>query len=171
MKRQSVNPSKVARVAALKQILDASKSVAIVDYTGLKVSQATQLRREVKQAGGEMKVEKNTLFKLAAGKSDMTLEGLSAFIFSKSDEVAAIKVLADFMKKNSVGTFKAGLLGDRVLSAVEVAALARIPGREALVAQLLSTLQSPASKLVYALNYNISKLARVLDAITQKGVN
>ncbi len=171
MKRQTVHPSKVARVAALKQILDESKSVAIVDYAGLKVSQATQLRREVKQAGGEMKVEKNTLFKLAAGKSDMTLEGLSAFIFSKSDEVAAIKVLADFMKKNSVGTFKGGMLGDRVLTAAEIAALAKIPGKEALVAQLLSTLQSPASKLVYSLSYNISQLARVLDAIRQKGVN
>ncbi len=166
-----VNSAKAARVEALKRILAESKSVAVVDYTGLKVGQATQLRKNVKAAGGEVKVEKNTLFKLAVGKKDLDLEGLSAFVFSKTDEVAALRVLAEFMKKAGVGTFKAGLLGDRILTAAEVEALAKTPGREALIANLLTSLNSPLFSLVYSLNWNLAKLVRVLDAISQKGVN
>ncbi|MDO8487841.1 MAG: 50S ribosomal protein L10 [bacterium] len=166
-----VNTSKAARVEALKKILAESKSVAVVDYTGLKVGQATQLRKNVRAAGGEVKVEKNTLFKLAVGKPEMDLEGLSAFVFSKTDEVAALQALAEFMKKAGVGTFKAGLLGDRILTATEVEALAKTPNREVLIAQLLSALNSPLYSLAYSLNWNLSKLVRVLDAISKKGVN
>jgi len=171
MQRTSINPSKTIRVEALKQSLSEAKSVAVVDYKGLKVAQATELRKALKVAGGEMKVEKNTLFKLAVGKNDLALEGLSAFIFSKADEVAALKVLADFMKKNTVGTFKAGLLGDRLLTAAEVEALAKIPGKEILAAKLVGLLNSPTSKLVYSLNFKLGQLVRVLDAISKKGVN
>ncbi len=171
MNRTSINPSKAARVEALKLALSEAKSVAVVDYKGLKVSQATELRKALKAVGGEMKVEKNTLFKLALGKADMTLEGLSAFVFSNADEVAALKVLADFMKKNTVGTFKAGLLGDHLLTASEIEALAKIPTRETLVAKLVGSLNSPTYKLVYSLNFNLGQLVRVLDAISKKGVN
>lgn len=171
MKRQTLNSSKVARVEVLKKNLSEAKSVAVVDYKGLKVSQATELRKAIKAVGGEMKVEKNTLFKLAANKPELAIDGLSAFIFSKTDEVAALKVLAEFMKKNSVGTFKAGMLGDRILSASEVEALAKIPGFETLAAKLVGSLNSPLYKLVYSLNFKISQLVRVLDAIAKKGVN
>ena len=161
MNRKTINPDKVARVEALKKILAESKSVAVVDYAGLKVSQATQLRRDLKAAGGEMKVEKNTLFKLAVGKDDFNVEGLSAFIFSKADEIAALKIVADFMKKNGVGSFKLGLLGDRVLTADEISSLAQTPNREMSVA-----------KMMYVLSYHTGKLVRTLAAIaaSQGGV-
>ena len=164
MNRKTVNPDKVARVEALKKILAESKSVAVVDYTGLKVSQATDLRKAIKAAGGEMKVEKNTLFKIALkdlGSDIQDLSGLSAFVFSKADEIAALKILAEFMKKNAVGSFKAGLLGDRVLSAVEVESLAQTPTRDMSVA-----------KMMYILSYHTGKLVRTLDAIaaSQGGV-
>lgn len=161
MNRKTVNPDKVARVAALKHLLSESKSMAVVDYAGLKVSQATQLRRDLKAAGGEMKVEKNTLFKLAAGKNDLDLSGLSAFIFSKKDEITALKILADFMKKNAVGSFKAGLLGDRVLTASEIETLAQTPNRNMSVA-----------KIMYILSYHTGKLVRTLATIaaSQGGV-
>lgn len=158
MKRQTLNPSKVARVTALKQLLTAAKSVAVVDYTGLKVSQATQLRREIKAAGGEMKVEKNTLFKLAVDKKDLNIDGLSAFIFSLQDEVSALKVLQDFIKKSGVGEFKAGLWNGRILGSAEIESLAKTPNLETSIA-----------KLIFLFNYHTSKLVRVLDAIAQKG--
>lgn len=169
--KRPVNSAKSSRVDELKKQLSEAKSVAVVDYTGLKVNQATELRKNIREAGGEMKVEKNTLFRLATGKNELDLKGLSAFIFSKSDEVAALKALADFMKKSGVGSFKAGLLGDRVLTAEEVEALAKTPSREALVAKLLSLLNSPLYSLAYSLNYNITKLAQVIDAISKKEVN
>ena len=168
MNRKIVNPDKVARVAALKKILAESKSVAVVDYTGLKVAPATQLRRDLKAAGGEMKVEKNTLFRIALQSSNdqfpisnFQLSGLSAFVFSKTDEVAALKALADFMKKHAVGSFKAGLLGDRVLTADEISSLAQTPNREMSVA-----------KMMYVLSYHTGKLVRTLAAIaaSQGGV-
>jgi len=161
MKRQTLNPSKVARVAALKQLLTTAKSVAVVDYTGLKVAQATQLRRDIKAAGGEMKVEKNTLFKLAVDKKDLNINGLSAFIFSLQDEVSALKVLQDFIKKSGVGEFKAGLWNDQILGSAEIESLAKTPPLEMSIA-----------KLMFILEYHTSKLVRTLDAIikSQGGV-
>src|SRR3989344_4484715 len=101
MKRSTVHPHKALVVDHLKDLLSRSKSVAIVDYKGLKVSQVTQLRRDIAKAGGDMVVAKNTLFKIASGHTDLTLEGTSAFIFSQSDEVSALKAVRRLsLKKN-----------------------------------------------------------------------
>lgn len=154
--KNSPKPLKVSRISDLKDILSQSKSVAIVDYTGLNVSQATALRKQVREAGGEIKIEKNTLFKLASGHQDLDLKGLSAFIFAKTDEIAPLKIVADFIKKNSLLTFKAGLYQDRVLNANEIETLAKTPNKETSI-----------GKLLYLLNFNTSKLARTLDAIAK----
>lgn len=163
MNKKSPNPSKVTRVGNLVKLLDESKSVAVVDYTGLKVSQATDLRRQIKAAGGEMKVEKNTLFKISLGPlsdqlTNNQLTGLSAFIFAKTDEIAPLKALADFKKKNSILAFKLGVYNDKILSAVEIENLANTPNLEASLA-----------KLLFLLNYNTTRLVRTLDAIVKKG--
>lgn len=156
MNRKTVNPAKVARVEALKNLLSQAKSVAVVDYTGLKVSQATQLRRDIKAAGGEMKVEKNTLFRLAVGNNTQDsilktqLQGLSAFIFSMTDEISALKPVKL--------PFKMGLYAGRVLTAAEIATLAQTPNLETSIARLM-----------FLFNYHTSKLVRVLDAIARKG--
>jgi large subunit ribosomal protein L10 len=173
MSPKKLNPAKVASVAELKKLVSESKSIAVVDYRGLKVSQATQLRRSVRKAGGKFVVTKNTLFSIAFGHSDLKLEGLSAFIFSQSDEISAIKAVADFSKNPvnaGIPVFKLGFLSDRILSKDEVIALASLPSKQVLVAQTLGSLNSPLYRLVNVLNGNISKLVRTLDAIkTQKG--
>jgi len=162
-----ITPKKSQVVSELKDLLSQAKSVAIVDYKGLKVSQVTQLRQDVKNAGGQLVVAKNTLFKIAAGKTDMDLEGTSAFIFSMDDEVSAIKALADFSKKNTIPTFKAGLLNDKVLSLQEITLLANIPDKTTLISKMLGSLNSPLFGLAYSLNWNLSKLVRTLDAVRQ----
>src|SRR3990172_2496314 len=124
-----VNPAKASVIDHLKDLLAKSKSVAIVDYRGLKVSQATALRQAIKKAGGQYIVAKNTLFKIASGLKDLKLDGISGFVFSTTDEISAIKAVADFAKKNQLPTFKMGLLGDRVLSAIEVQELSAIPDK------------------------------------------
>jgi len=143
-----MNQRKIASVEELKQLLQQAKSVAVVDYTGMTVAQATDLRKAVKAAGGLMKVSKNTLFKIAAGLPDLPLTGLSAFIFSLQDEISALKPIKF--------PFKLGLAGDRVLTAAEITQLANTPARETSI-----------GKLLFLLNYNTSRLVRTLDAIVK----
>jgi len=103
MSPKKLNPAKIASVTQLEKLISDSKSVAVIDYKGLKVSQSTELRRNVRNAGGKMVVTKNTLFSLALKAKGyelpVKLEGLSAFVFSLTDEVSAIKAVADFSKK------------------------------------------------------------------------
>lgn len=171
MTDRPTNPGKASRVEELKRLISHSKSLAVVDYTGMSVAHSTKLRQDLKKTGGEMKIEKNTLFKIALGQPDLILKGLSAFIFSTSDEVSAIKATAEFSKKAGVLKFKLGFLGDRLLTAEEVESLAKIPSKTVLIQSLLSTLYSPLSNLVYNLNWSISQLVRTLDAVSKKGVN
>lgn len=152
-------------VDSLKDLLSKAKSVAVVDYRGLKVSQATELRRTIKKAGGQVVIAKNTLFKIAAGNQDLNISGTSAFVFSLTDEVSAIKAVADFAKKNTLPTFKLGLMDTQVLTDVEVAKLATIPDRFTLYTQLTTRLNSPLYGLANALNWNISQLVRTLEAV------
>src|SRR3989344_9655844 len=150
-----VNPAKASIVENLKNLLSQSKSVAIVDYKGLKVSQATQLRNLVKKAGGQVVIAKNTLFKIASGKSDLDLSGANAFVFAISDEITPLKAVADFAKKNQLPVFKSGFYGDRVLTAAEITDLSGTPDAK-----------TSASKLVYILNWNITKLVRTLKEVS-----
>ena len=151
-----VNPAKASIVSSLKDLLSKSKSVAIVDYKGLKVSQATQLRSLVKKAGGQVVIAKNTLFKIASGKSDLDLSGANAFVFAISDEITPLKAVANFAKKNQLPVFKSGFYGDRVLTVAEITDLASTPDAK-----------TSAAQLVFVLNWNISKLVRTLNAIKQ----
>ena len=162
-----ITPKKSSVVNSLQDLLSRSKSVAVVDYSGLKVPQAPLLRQAVKKAGGQYLVAKNTLFKIASGLKDLKLDGISGFVFSTTDEISAIKAVADFAKKNQLPTFKMGLLGDRVLSAIEVQELSAIPDKNTLISKLLGSLQSPITNLTYNLNWNIGKLVRTLDAISK----
>jgi large subunit ribosomal protein L10 len=166
-----ITPQKSTLVASLTDLVSKSKSIAVVDYRGLKVSQVTELRKAIKKAGGYMVVTKNTLFKIASGHTDIKLEGTSAFIFGLTDEVSAVKTLADFAKKNQLPTFKMGFLGNQILSANEISQLATIPDKPTLIAQTLGSLNSPLFGLVYNLNWKISQLVRTLDAVRASKAN
>jgi len=147
-----MNQRKIASVEEIKALLKDAKNVAVVDYTGMTVATATELRKAVKASGGQMKVTKNTLFKIASGQTDLPLEGLSAFIFSLTDEIAPLKAIAGKLP------FKLGLAGDRILTAAELTQLANTPSRETSVA-----------KLMFLLQYHTSRFVRTLDAIAKKG--
>jgi len=171
MSPKKLNPQKVSLVSDLKQLVSDSKSIAVVDYKGLKVSQATELRKAVKKAGGQMIVTKNTLFSLAYGNPDLKIDGPSAFIFSQSDEISAIKAVSDFAQKNSLPTFKIGFLNNQTLSAEQISALATLPGKDTLITKTVSSLKSPLFRLAYSLNWNITKLVRTLDAVRAAKAN
>lgn len=166
------NSRKTSAVAELADLYSKAKSVAVVDYRGLKVGQATELRQALKKVGGQLLVTKNTLFKLAAKLPDLKLDGTSGFVFSLTDEISALKLVKEFAKKNTLPIFKFGILSGKLLTADEVGQLAALPDKQTLRGQVVSGLNSPLFKLAYNLNWNIGKLVRTLDAVAKsKGVN
>ena len=164
MPSQKVLDEKKQIVAGLTDQLRSAVSGVFVDYCGLTVEQDTQLRNKLREAGVEYKVVKNTLTRLAAkevgfDELDPVLNGPTALALSMTDEVAPAKVIADFAKTNDKLEIKSGFLDGRVMSLAEVKALASTPNRETLLAQILGSLNAPASKLV-----------RTLQALVDNGV-
>ena len=130
----------------------------LADFTGLKVESMTLLRRQVKEAGGELKVAKNTLLKRAAGDGNLIepisqdLVGPNALVLGYEDPVALAKILIKFAQDKPLLKIKGGVMPGRPLTAQEVDALSKLPAREVLLAQLLGLLQAPPQALVNLLS-------------------
>ena len=145
-----------------KQIVDeiadklkASKSTIVVDYRGLTVGEVTELRKQLREAGVELKVYKNTLARRAAETAEMSglnefLTGPNAIAFSNEDVVAPAKVLNNFAKDHEALELKAGVIEGNLASVEEIKALAELPSREGLLSMLLSVLQAPIRNLALA---------------------
>ncbi|WP_088044569.1 50S ribosomal protein L10 [Bacillus sp. EAC] len=132
-----------------------SKSTIVVDYRGLNVSEVTELRKQLREAGVEFKVYKNTLTRRAAEEAGLAgineaLTGPNAIAFSMEDVIAPAKVINDFAKKHEALEIKAGVIEGNVATAGEVKALAELPSREGLLSMLLSVLQAPIRNLALA---------------------
>lgn len=158
-------------VKLLQEKIASAKSLAIVDYSGTSANDQVKFRQAVAQAGGEVLVTKNTLIDIAIGKGKLSgsLEGMNAVVFSNKDEVAAIKALFEFQKDSEKLTIKEGFMDDSVLSAAQVAALSKLPGKNELISMLIRTLQSPATGMVNVLKANQRNLVYALKAIADKG--
>ena len=144
-------PDKVAIVEEITAKLDESVAVFVSEYRGMSVGELADLRSPLREAGAEHKVYKNTLARLAvanAGYSDLTehLLGPTALTFVTGDSVAAAKALVDAAKTNQNLVIKGGMLGDSVMTAADIKALASLPSREELLARLAGALQAPLVK-------------------------
>jgi large subunit ribosomal protein L10 len=142
-------------VTEIADKLRASKSTIVVDYRGLTVSEATELRKNLREAGVEYKVYKNTLTRRAAESAEMAelnefLTGPNAIAFSNEDVVAPAKVLNDFAKDHEALEIKAGVIEGKLVTLDEVKAIATLPSREGLLSMLLSVLQAPIRNLALA---------------------
>lgn len=159
-------------VEDIKTKLDSAKSVVIVDYSGTTVNEQTKLRRVLREAGGDMLVTKNTLISIAAGDADLSdsLEGMNALVFSFEDEVAAIKAVYSFHDETEKLEIKQGLMSGKVLSREEVESLSKLPGKDQLIATLISRIQGPSYGLVNVLKAGQRNLVYVLKAIQEKQV-
>ena len=171
----NMRPAQIAKAEIVREVgekLARAGAVIVVDYRGLTVAQISDLRRKLAEVGGEMVVVKNTLLarsfpeEVTKGMGHV-LQGPSALVLS-GDEVSGAKVLAAFAKAAGMPAVKSGLMGDRVLTAEEVAALAAIPGREVLHGQLVGVLAAQPTKLVWALNWNVLKLVSLLADVAKK---
>ncbi|NMA55740.1 MAG: 50S ribosomal protein L10 [Firmicutes bacterium] len=163
-------PEKKAVVADLKDKLQRAQATILTDYRGLTVAEITELRRQLREAGLEYRVAKNTLTQLAAQDKigdalDPYLVGPTALAFSYDDPVAPAKILAEFAKKHRALKIKGAILEEKVIDAAGVQALADLPPYEVLVAQLLGVLQGPIRGLATVLAGPQRNLVYALDAI------
>jgi len=144
-------PEKTAVVDEIRSKLSDADAAVLTDYRGLTVPELASLRGSLRPAGTEYKVFKNSLARLAvegAGLQELLplLEGPVAFAFVHGDAVIAAKAIRDFGRTNPALVIKGGMLGPRILSAAEVAALADIEPRDVLLARLAGGFQAPLTK-------------------------
>lgn len=157
-------------VQKLTQRLTETQATFLADYRGINVEQATQLRRELTQAGVEYRVVKNNLLRLAAqGTPAEDLQpyctGPTAIAFSGDDPVAPAKILSKFAKEIEAFELKAGVLSGTLLSVAEIGALADLPSRDELLAMALRTMNAPVSNFVGTMAAIPRSLVQVLNAI------
>ena len=153
--------AKKIAVDEIKGLINNAKSIVLVDYRGITVSQDTALRKELRNNNVTYKVIKNTLFKRACDELGITgfdaaLNGTTAFAFSE-DETLAQRLIKNAMKEYTSLSIKAGCYNGKAIDEKEVMALASIPSKDQLVAQLL-----------YVLNAPVASLARAFKAIAEK---
>jgi len=135
--------------------LKAAKTTVVVDYRGLNVAEVTELRKQLREAGIEFKVFKNSLTRRAAEAAELAglndaLTGPNAIAFSNEDVVAPAKILNDFAKKHEALEIKAGVIEGNIATLEDIKALAELPSREGLLSMLLSVLQAPIRNLALA---------------------
>lgn len=150
-----VKEAKQSLVSEITTKLQGSKSTVVVDYRGLTVAEVTDLRKQLREAGVEFKVYKNTLTRRAAEEANVEglnefLTGPNAIAFSSEDVVAPAKVLNAFAKTHEKLEIKAGVIEGKITTAEDVKAIAELPSREGLLSMLLSVLQAPIRNLALA---------------------
>ncbi|GAF39960.1 50S ribosomal protein L10 [Agrilactobacillus composti DSM 18527 = JCM 14202] len=155
MANAQVIAKKAAAVDELVEKFGKSKSIVVVDYLGLTVEQATELRAQLRAEGVDLEVIKNTYLRRAADKAgyeglDETFTGPTAIAFSYEDVVAPARIIAKFAKDIDALEIKGGMIEGKVASLEQIDQLSKLPSREGLLSMLLSVLQAPVRNVAYA---------------------
>ena len=171
---ENPRPEKVAVVDEVRQRFDDASAALLTEYRGLSVAAIAQLRRTLREAGGDLKVYKNTLVRFAARDLGLEIEDLltgpTAIAFVEGDPVNVAKALRDFARTNPALVVKGGLLGTRSLTAAETTALADVEPREVLLAKLAGAMAAPMVQLAGLIQALPRNLAYGLQAlIDQQG--
>ena len=158
---------KIDAVDDLRGRLDGVKTVLLTEYRGLTVQQISELRKQLRAVSAEYKVVKNRLAKIAISASELQvltpqLTGPVAIVVSKDDPVAVAKALATFARTNQAFTIKGGYVDGRLMAPDALKALAELPSKEALRAQLVGAISGPLTQLVGLLQAPQRELAYVL---------
>jgi large subunit ribosomal protein L10 len=167
---QMKKSQKFLTVDNLSAKLKQAKSLIFADYSGLKVNQINKLRQEIKKAGGEFEVIKNTLIQLALKNSQLTiensqLEGPTAGLWLYSDDLTPLKTLMAFIKKNELPKIKFGFWDKTVIDSEKIKELANLPSLEELRAKLVGFLKSPLFGLYNGLTWNLKKMVFILSNV------
>lgn len=171
------------QLKAISQNVANARSIILTDNTGLSANDQVKLRASIKESGGELKISKNTLIKLALKNHlsevpdalDEALNGPTAIIYAFEDAVGTTKLVVDYLKDHEGKiALKAGLLAgseggtDKVLSVSEIESLAKLPSRQELLAKLVGQLNAPITGLVQVLVGPQRKLVYALEAIRKQ---
>ncbi|HEV3352758.1 MAG TPA: 50S ribosomal protein L10 [Acidimicrobiales bacterium] len=172
---ENPRPEKVAVVNEVRERLSSSGGAILTEYRGLNVSDLATLRRSLREAGGQYKIYKNTLVRFAVRELGLTdleemLLGPTAIAFVDGDAASVAKSLRDFARGNPALVIKGGVLGEAILSAKDAAALAELPSREQLLAQLAGAMAAPLQQMAGLLKALPQNFAYALRAVAeQKG--
>ena len=164
---------KQAIVDELQTKLDGANAFYLTDFTGLSVKKVTDLRRRLRNAGVEYLVVKNTLAERALAGTELPdiaefFRGPTGVVIGMSDPVTPAKVLADFAKENdNKPAIKAGIVERKAVTAAQIDALAKLPPREVLLAQLAGALEAPMAQLAWVMQAKLYEMAGLLDALRE----
>ena len=158
---------------AIKADLEGAQAVWVVDACGLTVKETQELRRNVREACASMKVYKNTIMRIALKELDLAnmdsiLEGPSAFVFCDGDVAAAAKAITEFAKTNKTLEVKGGMMDGAFVNADEVKAIASLPSKEVLLAQIAGAISGVARGLAVCINGVPSGLARAIQQVADQ---
>jgi len=164
---------KAAVIEEIAEQITASEAVFAVDYRGITVEQAAELRTKLGDADASLRVVKNTLTIRAADQAGAeglraVLEGPTALTFVHGDAATAAKAVADYARTTGLLPFKGGLMNGEALAPDQMTAIARLPSRDVLNAQFVNIVASPLTGLVTSLSNLISGLARQLAQIAEQ---
>jgi large subunit ribosomal protein L10 len=166
---------KAAAVEEIATSIRESEAVFAVDYRGISVPQAGELRARLRNADARFAVVKNTLTERAADAADAAslkelLEGPTALTFVRGDAAAAAKALRDYGRETDLLPFKGGLMNGAPVTPEDIVSIARLPSREVLYAQLVGVVAHPISGLARTLNQLIGGLAVALSQVQEQGL-
>ena len=165
--------SKLDMLAKVSESLEASKGLFVIDYRGLTVKEAEELRHSLRENGAVMKVYKNNIVKIALEKAglpaiDDVLVGTTACVFYENDPVDAAKVVKEASKKFNKLEFRGGITDGDVVNAEQAIAIADLPTREELIAKFVGCISNPLSGIVRVCNGSAQGLVTALDALVDQ---
>jgi large subunit ribosomal protein L10 len=166
-------PEKIQIVDQTRERIKDASGFFLADFTGMSVQKLSLLRQKCRQRQVQFRVIKNTLLKRAFNQNGITalddyLAGPTGLVFSTADSVAPARILADFAKEHELPRLKAAVVDGRLFDEKAVMALAALPSREVLLAQLLSTFIAPMTQLLAAIEATITLPAVMADVLERE---
>jgi large subunit ribosomal protein L10 len=164
---------KAAAIAEIAAQIDESQAIFAVDYRGISVAQAAELRSKLREGDATFKVVKNSLTERAADQVgaeplNAFLSGPTALTFVRGDVATAAKAIADYARVTQLLPFKGGLMGTDMLDVDQIRSLSRLPARDVLYGQLVGVIASPVSGLVRTMSALLGGLASALGQVREK---
>lgn len=164
---KNLRPEKQAIFAEVQENVSGALYMILADYTGMSMPETLEFKKQLRGADAKVKVVKNRMLKILC--EDLgPVTGPTAMVFGGGDVVEVARILSRFSKETEKPVLKGGLLEGSVLSAEEVVALAKLPGKKELQAKLVGTVAAPMTQVVGVMNQKVCSLLYVLNAVREK---